>query len=387
MSSINLGNQTVVFDYKQPLQGHEFNQLLRGIIKPGFYQSEYAYNAGNSIIIPPFRACIPVSTDKVVMIKTASNVTFTAVSPTQYLVMNFTWYDVAQNWIDFELKDLADIATTDIVICKINYSGANVSSIDTTVRTEGLFDSSYNMNLDTVMHILDTTESTSSITGALIVDGGVGIAGDLFVGGNVDVTGTMTIDDDLTVTSGDVNITSGDLNVSSGDAYIYGDTICSGAIHIYDVTESTSVSAGALIVDGGVGIAKNLNVNGNVDVNGVIKKSNLGIRGFITIGITDFSTNSAIRIKIFEMGDWNMAVTTNIEITHNLTWTKIINVHAIIQGDGGSVRYFLQDGNKGSIDINSTKIILWRLTDGYFDNPGFDATSFNRGWVFVEYID
>ena len=43
--------------------------------------------------------------------------------------------------------------------------------------------------------ITATTESTNSITGALIVSGGVGIAKSLHVGGNVSVGGTLTYED------------------------------------------------------------------------------------------------------------------------------------------------------------------------------------------------
>ena len=52
-----------------------------------------------------------------------------------------------------------------------------------------------------ILRVTDTTESTSSITGAVIVSGGVGIAKSLHVGGNVSVGGTLTYED---VTNQDV---------------------------------------------------------------------------------------------------------------------------------------------------------------------------------------
>ena len=42
-------------------------------------------------------------------------------------------------------------------------------------------------------NINDTTASTSSTTGALIVDGGVGIVQNLNVGGTIDVTGASNL--------------------------------------------------------------------------------------------------------------------------------------------------------------------------------------------------
>lgn len=43
------------------------------------------------------------------------------------------------------------------------------------------------------VHITSTTRSTSTSTGALIVDGGTGIAGNLYVGGNITITSNATI--------------------------------------------------------------------------------------------------------------------------------------------------------------------------------------------------
>ena len=52
-----------------------------------------------------------------------------------------------------------------------------------------------------ILRVTDTTQSTSSTTGAVIVSGGVGIAKSLNVGGNVTVGGTLTYED---VTNQDV---------------------------------------------------------------------------------------------------------------------------------------------------------------------------------------
>lgn len=42
-------------------------------------------------------------------------------------------------------------------------------------------------------HFTDTTNSTSPITGAIVVDGGVGIGGNLFLGGNASIAGNLTV--------------------------------------------------------------------------------------------------------------------------------------------------------------------------------------------------
>jgi hypothetical protein len=81
-----------------------------------------------------------------------------------------------------------------------------------------------------------TLTSVSTETGALVVQGGAGIAKDVYVGGIIDAAG---------------NITSG------------GDLEVAGTATILSDTESNDTATGALIVSGGVGIGKNLNVDGS----------------------------------------------------------------------------------------------------------------------------
>ena len=52
-----------------------------------------------------------------------------------------------------------------------------------------------------ILRVTDTTQSTSSTTGAVIVSGGVGIAKSLNVGGNISVGGTLTYEDVTNVDS------------------------------------------------------------------------------------------------------------------------------------------------------------------------------------------
>ena len=94
--------------------------------------------------------------------------------------------------------------------------------------------------------ITDTTESTSTTTGALTVSGGVGIVKTLRVGGNINVS------------SGNINLTTGVLNI--------GNFFSGGTSRFNSTTQSTSKDTGALVVEGGVGIEKNLNVGGTLNV-------------------------------------------------------------------------------------------------------------------------
>jgi hypothetical protein len=109
------------------------------------------------------------------------------------------------------------------------------------------------------VNFVNTTVSTSTSTGALVISGGVGIGGALYTGGVANfVNATLS----TSAITGAVVITGG-LGVS-------GDTFASGLVRITNSTQATSSITGAFKVTGGVGIAKNLYVGGNADVTGTL---------------------------------------------------------------------------------------------------------------------
>lgn len=164
MSNTNLGGQVITYDYKQPAQAKEWNTSMRGLIKPGFYSGDEPTQSGNDILIPIFRAYVNVNhatDDKGINVYTESQITYASSpgEPTKdYLVMNYTWYDAIENWLDFEFKSEGELDANDIIITKVTYSGANLSSIDNTVRTIGLL---FDDDLTTdIINAPDTAEGT-----------------------------------------------------------------------------------------------------------------------------------------------------------------------------------------------------------------------------------
>jgi hypothetical protein len=98
--------------------------------------------------------------------------------------------------------------------------------------------------------------------------------------------------------------------------------------------------------------------------------------------------NRTISIVI-EIGDWNMDTTLSVQPTHGLTVGNIRSVKAVIRNDPGTVTYVLNGSpNTGEAYIGSigaTSLTLGRRTTGFFDNTTFDSTSYNRGWIPIEY--
>ena len=194
----------------------------------------------------------------------------------------------------------------------------------------------WNYAVGVAVSMADTTASSSPITGALTVTGGVGFATDLNVGGAVDIDLDLNVDGGdittnqttfnlLNTTATNVSFASsattlvigndnGNFNVDAtgntdlgGDLNVDGDEIttsqttfslidttattinfggaattvdigaATGQVTIVSTDQATSVDSGALEVEGGVGIAKNLHVGGDFVLTG-----NQSITGIVT---------------------------------------------------------------------------------------------------------
>lgn len=134
----------------------------------------------------------------------------------------------------------------------------------------------------TSFEINNTTAATSTSTGALVVDGGAGIAGALYVGGELRANGDTYLGDALTdslAITGDVTVnlpdnTAAALDINQGtDSYIKvvttdnAEAVVFGSVadvNITSTTAATSTTTGALTVAGGVGIAGALYVAGAI---------------------------------------------------------------------------------------------------------------------------
>ena len=134
------------------------------------------------------------------------------------------------------------------------------------------------------VNINGTEQSTNCTTGALVVDGGVGIAGNLNTCGTVALNGTTE----------STSCTTGTLVVAGGVGIAKNLNVC-GTVALNGTTESTSCTTGALVVAGGVGIAKNLNVCGNAKISG-----DLTVDGTWTYLNTQVQVTSAV--EIYNMG-------------------------------------------------------------------------------------
>lgn len=146
------------------------------------------------------------------------------------------------------------------------------------------------MNVSGQSTISDLTQSIDEMSGALIVDGGVGIGKNLFVGEDLNVTGNTTFGGTLSVNT---------LSVDTLDT--------SGIVNINDVTNSIDEMSGALVVDGGVGIAKSVNIGETLNVTG-----NSTIGGTLTV--SSANTSSALVVA------GGVTLQNDLEVSDNISF-------------------------------------------------------------------
>ena len=134
-----------------------------------------------------------------------------------------------------------------------NVTNSKTSNLTGALNVDGAADLNGSLNVDGVTNLNNTfnvtNNKTSNLTGALNVNGTTDLNGSL----NVD--GVTNLNNTFTVTNSKTSNLTGALNVD-------GKTI------IKNTTESGAHYEGALVVQGGLGVAKNANIHGSLSING-----------------------------------------------------------------------------------------------------------------------
>ena len=239
---------------------------------------------------------------------------------------------------------------------------------------------SVNLTASGIVSFTNTTDSTSSTSGAVIISGGVGIAKSLFVGNNITIGGTVTYEDvtnvdsvgiitaqtGVIITAGrGLQVTAGGLNVAAGVGTFKGvlnadaEVTAAGGV---DVTGGVKVGAaltvvGALDVDGAttldaVTIAEEVTAAGGVDINGGLDVAGVGT--FATgVKLTGGAITAGTGATIFSPA-------TNV-ITAGTASTEVVRINAnagVLLNNGILAERVKIDSDS----LNSDKFI--RLQDG-----------------------
>jgi hypothetical protein len=178
------------------------------------------------------------------------------------------------------------------------------TTLNSTLDVDGSTTLNSTLNVVGITSIYNTTQSTTKDNGALVVEGGIGIEKNLNVGGNIvidgaaslnssldvdggttlnstlDVDGSTTLNSDLDV-DGDTTLNStldvDGITTLNSDLDVDGDTTLNstldvdGNVTFNSTTQSDDKDTGAVIIQGGVGIQRNLNVGGDVRILGTLE--------------------------------------------------------------------------------------------------------------------
>jgi hypothetical protein len=167
------------------------------------------------------------------------------------------------------------------------------TNLQSTLDVSGATHLKNDVTTDGVTTVTNTTQSTATNNGALVVAGGTGIGGNLNVGGTTSLTGvtTVTSTTQSTTTSNGALVVAGGAgiggNVNVGGTTNLNNTLgVTGVTSITNGTQSTAASNGAVVVTGGVGIGGNLNVSGSTNFGSVQVSSSMGAKGLNIVNDT-----------------------------------------------------------------------------------------------------
>jgi len=189
----------------------------------------------------------------------------------------------------------------------------------------------------TVLNHLTAT-STSTVSGAAVVYGGVGITEDVNIGGRTAFTGTVTAFSSVDILPLVLSTSS-----TTGALRVRGGIGVGGNIYIDNIQNSTTATEGALVVTGGVGIGGDLQVQGSI-----VAQGNITANGNITLGNstgTDILTieseiNSDLIPRVsnkFNIGSttsyWANLYAQNVGVLNTATFNNLVVLNtATVQG-------------------------------------------------------
>lgn len=136
--------------------------------------------------------------------------------------------------------------------------------------------------------ISNSTVSNGTGSGALLVSGGLGVQGNIFSGGNIYQNNNQVI----SVAGNNIQLSGNTVNVVSNPSF-------NGIVNINNTTNAFDTNSGSLNISGGISVAKNAFVGGNIYSNNVqipyVAGNNINFSGnTISANLTTISSPYAI---------------------------------------------------------------------------------------------
>ena len=185
-----------------------------------------------------------------------------------------------------------------------------------------------------------------------------------------------SVEDDTNLTFNGTTFEVGtafDVTASSGNTTIGGTLDVTGAVNLNKTTQSSGTTSGALIVDGGVGIAKNAHIGGTLDATGAVNLNKTTDATSSTAGGSlTVDGGAAIAKKLYVGGELTVTgnTTFNNDVLfdgatsgYNIEWDK--SDHSLTFLTGTSLK--MGDGDDMSLSVNgSSDTILGTGTNTFY---------------------
>ena len=189
----------------------------------------------------------------------------------------------------------------------------------------------------------------------------------------------------FTSTGIDDNAASTVLTIDSGGSSTFSGSVTASSFLGNATTATTATSATSATT---ATTAGTVTAAAQAAITSVGTLTSLSVTGAITSGAVN--SNVKLNTKVIDIGDWNMDSTQQVSIAHGLTKSKIRSISVFIRADVDTNVYSFPASDDGPTALsyaNTTNIVLQRALSGTFDSTTFDDTSYNRGWITIQYID
>jgi len=199
-----------------------------------------------------------------------------------------------------------------------NFLVTGVSNIKNSLNVYGITKLDSSLNVRRNVLITDTTNSSGISNGALVINGGVGIARNFMVGGFANIE---------------------NLSINKG-------------LLIKDSTQSTNITSGAIIVNGGLGLGKNLNVGGSTSISG-----NARISGnSLVSGNASFSRNTTIDSALVVKGSASIVKQLTVNgittLENSLNAKKVVTISDVTDANTSSAALVVSGGIRAVKSVN-----------------------------------
>ena len=223
----------------------------------------------------------------------------------------------------------------------------------------------------------DVTDSTDKDTGALVVEGGIGVEKSVNIGGNLQVAGVSTFVGEVTFKGGTINIGDNDTDdiIVGGE---FASNVGPSTTNSYDLGATDkqwrNLYVQDLIVGAGATITTDLDVNGSVDIANALVSNDLKVTGVSTFQNGVIIDNPALgdRYALDVGGEVrfqsNLAVTGVSTFTGNISATNDLTVNGDLYVLGTTVEV-----NAESMKVEDSLIEVGLINSGgLLDVPASD---------------